>query len=253
MLKVHKRSWKGAAARRLRALADNAPSVELAARIVAERLLEGIQCPPTDLTSILSRVNISACESSSEYGGSGALLRDGKSFRILYSSTMPLGRQRWTIAHEVAHAIIENTGRNAPRTGDELERLCDIIAAELLLPWKCFTPRIRADTCLDSVFRLAYLYKTSVLATAIRAAEVCDVSVFEMDSRQLRRRRGKVRSEYDIATEPSLKMLVLASTKSDSGSDEFDAMIGGRFCRWIGEWRRIGSAGRRIFMLRPLR
>jgi hypothetical protein len=252
MVRSRKKVWKSAAALRLQVMAGNAQSVESAIRIVAETLLTDIPCPPTDLDQILPRVNVTGCEARSEFTGSGALLREGKAFKIIYSSGMHTGRKRWTVAHEVAHALFEKTGRNAPRSGRELERLCDMIATELLLPWKHFAPRIHENICLDNVLHLANVFQTSVTATAIRCAEVCGVSAFEMEGNQLRWGYGVVRTRYDIISETALADTVSASAHSDSGCNEFDLAFGSRVGRWGIEWRHIGSADRRIFLLRPL-
>jgi Zn-dependent peptidase ImmA (M78 family) len=252
MVRSRRKVWKSAAVRRLQVLAGNAPSVESAIRIVAETLLADIPCPPTDLDQILPRVNVIGYEARTEFTGSGALIREGKAFKIIYSSQMLPSRKRWTLAHEVAHALFEKTGRNAPRSGHELERLCDMIATELLLPWRHFAPRIRENVCLDNVLHLARIFQTSVTATAIRCAEVCGVSAFEMESNQLRWGYGVVRTEYDIISETALAGAVSASTHSDSGGDEFDLAFGNRVGRWVVEWRHIGSADRRIFLLRKI-
>lgn len=233
-------------------LAGNARTVESAIRIVAENLLIGIPCPPTDLDQILPRINVTGYEAQSEYTGSGALLRDGKGFKIIYSSQMSNGRKRWTVAHEMAHAIFEKTGRNAPRSGCELERLCDMIATELLLPWIHFAPRIRENVCLENVLRLAQIFRTSITSTAIRCAEICGVSVFEMNGKQLRAPHGEVRSVHDIISEPALACIVSSSMNSIFGSDELFMSLGNRASRWFIEWRHIGSADRRIFLLRRL-
>ncbi len=244
--------WTSAAARRLRSLAGNAPSIASAVRILAEDLLTGVPCPPTDLNQILPRLNVTGHEGREEFVGSGALLRDGDGFKIVYSSRMPSGRRRWTVAHELAHALFEKTGRNAPRTGCELERLCDMIATEILMPWKHFAPRIRENVCLENILHLARIFQTSVSATAIRCVEVCGVSAFEIESNQLRWGCGAVRSRYDITSEASLARAVTSSAHSDSGGDQIDMSLGNHARRWVIEWRRIGSADRRIFLLRQV-
>jgi hypothetical protein len=252
LARSRKKVWKSAAARRLRELAGNIHSVETATRIVAERLLAGVPCPPTDLHQIFPQIDVSGCEARSEYSGSGALLPDGKFFKIIYSDHMPAGRIRWTVAHEMAHALFETTGRNAPRSGDELERLCDMIATELLLPWKHFVPRIRENVSLDNVLQLAHTFQTSVTSAAIRCAEVCGVSVFEMDGKHLRWGRGYVRTEYDIFSESSLAQIISTSLNSNSGCEEAHLSFENRIRLWAIEWRRIGSLDRRIYLLRML-
>jgi hypothetical protein len=109
------------------ALAGNPPNVEAAIETVTARLLQGIECPPTDLEAIRPRLNITQfC--TEDIAGSGELQRDGDGFKVVYSPSVAPTRRRFTIAHEMARAIFESTGPNCPRNGVELERLCDKIA-----------------------------------------------------------------------------------------------------------------------------
>jgi len=250
MTQRSKKRWTSAAARRLCSLAHDAPSVESAVQTLVDELLLGVSCPPTDLDAIMARLNVKTHEGRDGLFGSGALLREGDGLKIVYSSQLSYGRKRWTIAHELGHAIFEKTGRSPPRHGRELERLCDMIATELLLPRKYFGPLAEERTCLDGVLRLARVFQTSLSATAIRFAEMSGVSVFETQSGKLRWGYGEVRSKFDLASEESLVRVVSSSPNCDCGSDEMHLTFRNRTRRWIVEWQRIGSADRRLFMLR---
>jgi hypothetical protein len=172
--------WTSAAARRLLTLAGNPTSVEVAIEIIAARLLDGIQCPPTDLDAIRPRLNITQfC--AGDIAGSGELQRDGDGFKVLYSSTLSSTRKRFTISHEMAHAVFESTGPNCPRTGVELERLCDKIAAEILMPKQIFLGRLGKEISAKKILDLSQLFRASVSATAIRCAELLKVSVFGVE------------------------------------------------------------------------
>ena len=243
--------WTSAAARRLRGLAGNLQSVESAVCVVVDDLLRGISCPPTDLDAIFPRLNVTGHEPNDEVFGSGALLRDRHGFKIVYSSDLSHGRKRWTIAHELGHALFERTGRNPPRSGREVERLCDMIATELLMPRACFGPRIRESVCLDGVLRLARLFQTSVTASAIRCAELCGVSVFETEDGKFRWGFGAVRRGYTISSEEPLSQAVSSALDADHGSKEIYLTLGGRSRVWLVEWSRIGQGNRTLFMLRP--
>jgi len=251
MIRRAKTRWKSAAARRLCRLAGNPPSIESAVSILASDLLRGISCPPTDLDAIMARLNVTGHEARHDLAGSGALLRDGDNFKIIYSCQMPNGRKRWTIAHELAHALFEKSGPNAPRHGRELERLCDMIATELLLPRKYFAPRVREGVCLDKVLDLADIFQTSVAATAIRCAEICRVSVFETEAGRLRWGYGTIRNQYDLESDDVLARLASLAVHCQAGSEESDLTFRNKTRRCIVEWKRIGSEHRRLFMLRP--
>jgi hypothetical protein len=194
---------------------------------------------------------VTGYEPSDEVVGSGALLKERHGFKIVYHSSLPHGRKRWTIAHELGHALFETTGKNPPRSGREVERLCDMIATELLMPRACFGPCIRESVCLDGVLRLARLFQTSVSATAIRCAELCGVSFFETENGKFCWGYGAVRSSWTISSQESLSQAVASAFDEDRGSDEIYLIFGNRGRAWLVEWRRIGQGDRTLFMLRP--
>ena len=98
-------------------------------------------------------------------------------------------RQRFTALHEIAHIVLELPSKNhGPKlkTGDLLryrrrpqeEILCDVFAAECLLPYELFSEDVSdVDISLDSVKVLANRYNASLTVTgsrfAINALEPC--------------------------------------------------------------------------------
>ena len=130
--------WKSAASRRLLKLADNPASVKQAIEILANRYLAGLSYPPTDLKAISDRLNVKEFRKE-EFLGSGELRRDREGLVIVYSPYLSLERRRFTIAHEMAHALFETSGPRFPRYGRELERLCNMFATEILMPKEAFS------------------------------------------------------------------------------------------------------------------
>ena len=175
--------WKSAAARRLLELADDPTSVEQAIEILANRYLAGLSCPPTDLKAISDRLSIKEFRKE-EFLGSGELRRDRKGLVIVYSPYLSLERRRFTIAHEMAHALFETSGPRFPRYGRELERLCDMFAAEILMPKEAFLKAVGLGISLNKVFELSDVFQTSLSATAIRFCELLqkNVSAFEINN-----------------------------------------------------------------------
>jgi len=98
-------------------------------------------------------------------------------------------RQRFTVLHEIAHIVLELPSQHhGPKltTGDLLrygrrpqeEILCDVFAAECLLPYELFSKDVSdVDISLEAVKALADRYKASLTATgsryAINAPEPC--------------------------------------------------------------------------------
>ena len=173
--------WKSAAARRLLKLAGEPTSVEQAIAILGNRYLANLSFPPTDLKAISNRLNIKEFREE-EFLGSGELRRERTGLVIVYSPYLSLERRRFTIAHEMAHALFETSGPRCPRYGRELERLCDMFATEILMPKNAFLKTIGSDVTLNKVFEVAAVFQTSLSATAIRFCELLQkkVSAFEV-------------------------------------------------------------------------
>ncbi len=91
-------------------------------------------------------------------------------------------RQRFTICHEVAHHVLGIPSDHnavpwwsyAKRSPNEI--LCDVFAAELLLPWKLFKPHADAATPGFPVLdQLAAQFEASVTCTGSRFATVVGI------------------------------------------------------------------------------
>ena len=86
-------------------------------------------------------------------------------------------RRRFTVCHEIAHRVLglpsEHSGISAwsyaKRSPNEI--LCDVFAAELLLPYKLFKPLVeKSDISLAAIDTLAELAVVSNMATGSRFA-----------------------------------------------------------------------------------
>lgn len=178
--------------RRIHGLAPSASSLPEAVKLVASELLDGVHCPPTNLETVGQRIGVQEIVYES-FPGSGELHRVKQGFRIVCSSDQSTARQRFTIAHELAHVVLERTGRNAPRTGKLVERVCDMLAAEFLMPTSVFEDLLPAKLTISGILELAAAFHTSVTTTAIRCAELRPICVFGVTERQVTWGYGGVR------------------------------------------------------------
>jgi len=96
-------------------------------------------------------------------------------------------RQRFTIAHEIGHTfffdlepeistrariLIEDN--DLSNTNKQEEYLCNVAAAEILMPSKVFSERIRlSGPSSKTIINLSRLFKTSLWATSRRLVELC--------------------------------------------------------------------------------
>ncbi len=175
---------------------------------------------------------------------------NGKRFICTNANDRP-ERQRFTVCHEIAHLWLGLPSQHesllwwsyAKRPLAEI--LCDVFAAELLLPYNLFQPEVeRASIGLSSIDDLAERFQASVTATGSRYAAVVSEPVAFVLSEQ-----GKVRyasrskplkdapawipPRLDIP-EGSLAKKVRAGTSFES-RDAVDADV------WFNDWERGGT------------
>ena len=130
---------------------------------------------PVDLAVLASLQNVLSVEVA-DMVEAGCIRVDGDYFRIRLRASDPERRRRFTLAHEICHIFFETTrisgvvDREVGRYGakDQVEYLCDIGAAELLLPRSAFVARCPPSPGFDDVCAMAEEFDASVEATASR-------------------------------------------------------------------------------------
>ena len=144
--------------------------------MVARATEIGWEGPPFDITQLASLRGLEVVASDSFADDQDACIVPG---RVLVNARKPPVRQRYSVAHEVAHTLFPDYeeeleragGRLWRRGGDEseFESLCQTAAAELLLPLEPFlAARARHSQGLAGVVRLAVDFETSIEAAARR-------------------------------------------------------------------------------------
>lgn len=103
---------------------------------------------------------------------------NGKRGQIIYNPQRPTGRILFSIAHEIGHTFFPNTWGGArfremcqsdSREANELERLCDLGASELLMPVEEFRQEV-TQYSLRSIPQLVARFGASFESTAYRLA-----------------------------------------------------------------------------------
>lgn len=116
------------------------------------------------------------------HGSAARILGLGDRAFITVDSDSPRARQRFSVAHELGHWMIDRgklsgfvcTEKNflADWSGDSPERRANRFAADLLMPSSLFAPAARnREMTLDTVRDLCAKFETSLTATAIRLVE----------------------------------------------------------------------------------
>jgi hypothetical protein len=109
-------------------------SVETSIAAVAATLVSPDTTLPISPQDYFAAFGIDKCVPDTTLSCAGELVQVGSMFRIHFSAGMTAERQRFTLAHELCHAIFAQSGRAWPRCGVELEQICEMFAAELLMP-----------------------------------------------------------------------------------------------------------------------
>ncbi len=102
-----------------------------------------------------------------------------KGGQIFYNSLRSPGRVAFSVAHEIAHTFFPSTNGGArfremlddeEQEASELERLCHVGAAELLMPLEEFSLEAAPDWSLSRAEELATVFGASIEATVYRLA-----------------------------------------------------------------------------------
>jgi|CXWL01.1.fsa_nt_gi hypothetical protein len=102
-------------------------------------------------------------------------LPNGK-YRICVNCTHNNRRRRFSVCHEVAHVVLEISADHSAPSWSFARRppgeiACDVFAAELLLPYKIFKPRVdAADMNFVAISELSDEFDASLVSTGSRFA-----------------------------------------------------------------------------------
>lgn len=141
---------------------------------------------PVRITAITEEYNIDVYNSSMSSNISGAIIKEGDNRYVIYvNDKHSHNRQRFTIAHEIAHYILHRE-----KIGDKLtdnamyrsklsnvfERQANILASEILMPVHFVMQFIEEN---KSVPEMASLFKVSEEAMRIRLRQGGDIFLTE--------------------------------------------------------------------------
>ena len=211
MLVGRAQRWTNASARLLAEGGDPVEAVKKKARnIVCEVMDSGWTGPPFNPLGIADHLKLRVIPKDDVRDARTVPLNEGK-FQIEFNPTLPRARMRYSLAHEIAHTLFPDAGKQvryrAERTslsGDEwqLEALCNIAAAEFLMPIGTLPPFGSADIDVDRLMKLRKSFDVSTEALFIRAVEVTGepCAMFCASLQERGRRKGGYRLDYVIGS-----------------------------------------------------
>jgi hypothetical protein len=221
------------------------PAVEA----VSAKLLEGVETSPTALEPIMAKLCVDRWVKD-DLPFAGELRRKAGRFEIAVSSHFSVQRQRFTIAHELGHAFFETTGPKPPRTGAELERLCDLIAVELLMPRTVFErDAVELGFSLDTIQKLSRRFNTSMETTALRLADLKNCTIFVANRRGAIWGRGRIQKGSLGRYSRELELSVRDAIGTGVGSKRLENSLAGNF-GWLLEWMSAQQSETALCVLR---
>jgi Zn-dependent peptidase ImmA (M78 family) len=150
--------------------------VERANAVVLEAIERGWQGPPFDTFELANILGFALIPRDSIPDARLVSLPNNR-FQIEYNSAQSQGRIRFSIAHEIAHTFFPDCrervrhrlSKNQMAGQDwQLEMLCNIGAAELLMPLGSFPEIGEAEFSIDHLLRLRERFQVSTEAILLR-------------------------------------------------------------------------------------
>lgn len=179
--------WTHPSVARLTNEADPVSVVTRLARELALRAIDqGWNGPPFDPVELASLLNYSIVPREDVAEARTVAVNDDQ-LQIEYNPNRPRGRCRYSIAHELAHTLFpdckERVRHRLAReemTKDDwqLEMLCNIGAAELLMPIGSFPDLKQADLSIDVLMKLRQKFDVSSEALLLRVVRLTELPCF---------------------------------------------------------------------------
>ena len=185
---------------------------EKARELVMGALDKGWSGPPFDPVALATdylKLHVVATDDVFE----ARTVAKGTTTRIEYNPNRPRERRRYSIAHEIAHTLFPDCARRVrhrgsnhserPGTDDwQLEALCNIAAAEILIPVGSLPPISRSSLTVDGLASLRPKYDVSMEAVLIRAVHMADFpcAAFAAAHMDNKSRHGRYQIEYIMSS-----------------------------------------------------
>jgi len=188
---------------------DPLDAIRRRAREVALQAMDrGWSGPPFDPIALSGLMNIPVFPRA-DIRDARTVPRGDSGLCVEYNPTRPRGRVRYSIAHEIAHTLfadcaesIRNRSAHHELEGDEwqLEALCNIAAAEFLMPVGSMQTELVKHVSIDRALEMRNQFDVSTEAILIRLAYVSErpFAVFVTSRIERGPREGRYRIDYAI-------------------------------------------------------
>lgn len=179
--------------------------------LVVEAMDEGWSGPPFDPIALADRLKLRVV-GRNDIRDARIVPVDRNRLQIEFNPNRPPARVRYSLAHEIAHALfpdcgeqIRNRTANHEIEGDEwqLEVLCNIAAAEFLMPVGTLPHLKGEELSIDRLIERKKEYEVSAEALLIRVARLADEPCAAFCATRIEKGRGlgRYRLDYTIPSE----------------------------------------------------
>lgn len=208
-----KKYWTNPSVLRLAGDSDPIDLIRRKARQgVLRALEEGWEGPPFDPFKLAEFLKIPTVPNEDLFEANIVPLGSNR-YQIEFNPNKPLARTRFSLAHELAHTLfpdcrnsIRNRGISSQIRPDnwQLELLCNLAAAEFLMPVGTGTELENEPVTIDNILRLKNEYQVSTETISLRlidlTSEPCTVFVAARNSDE---KQSDFRIDYSITSRSS--------------------------------------------------
>lgn len=197
-----------------------------ARRMTIQAMDEGWHGPPFDPAALAHWLNIDVVPREDIRDARTLSGKDDR-LRIEFNPNRSRGRIRYSIAHEIAHTffpdcaeVVRNRSAKSEQVGDEwqLEMLCNIAAAELIMPVGSLPDLRQASLDIDDLMELRREYDVSTEALLLRYIRLTPQSraLFSASRQEQGAYAGRYRIDYAVASSSWTSSLPLGTYLGDN-------------------------------------
>jgi Zn-dependent peptidase ImmA (M78 family) len=200
-------SWSNPSVLGLAVGRDPVTAIIESARAIAMSAMDaGWSGPPFSILELADRLGIRVVPTAEVRDA--RIVAKGEGYLIELNPNRPRVRQRFSLAHEIAHtlfpdcaAAVRNRTLHVEATGSdwEIEALCNIAAAELLMPAGAM-PEARRDGSIDEALSMRDRFDISAEAVLIRTVQLSrqPIAMFSASRIERGQQAGRYRVDYAI-------------------------------------------------------
>jgi Zn-dependent peptidase ImmA (M78 family)/O-acetyl-ADP-ribose deacetylase (regulator of RNase III) len=182
--------------------------ISLASSVALDAMQAGWAGPPFDPFKLAEHLKIAVVPRDDIPDARIVQLLDGR-FQIEFNPNRPRGRVRYSIAHDLAHTLFADCGdevryrlgRHEQKADDwQLEMLCNIGAAEFLMPVGSFPDLKTQSADIDRILALRSSFDVSTEALLLRVARLTEqpCAMFTASRKETGEGAGRYHIDYVV-------------------------------------------------------